>query len=132
MVAETYSHITNAHPSFIENLYTQYKNAPESIDASWVNFFRGFEYGENPNILSSTNGTNGVFLNGTNGNATAADIIPAKEIAVATLIDAYRHRGHLLSQTNPLKPRRDRKAHLNLSDFGLENDVDKVFAAIRP
>ncbi len=129
MVAETYSHITNAHPAFIENLYTQYKNAPESIDASWVNFFRGFEYGENPNILSSSNGTTGIDLKGTNGHAVAADVIPAKEIAVATLIDAYRHRGHLLSQTNPLKPRRDRKAHLNLSDFGLENDGDKVFAA---
>lgn len=124
MVAETYSHITNAHPSFIENLYEQYKNAPDSIDPSWVNFFRGFEYSEkSPELLAMSN-----ELHTVNGSLPFSQI-PQKEIAVAALIDGYRHRGHLLSQTNPLKPRRDRKAHLDLSDFGLQNDGETVFAA---
>ena len=124
MVAETYSYITNAHPSFIENLYEQYKNAPDSIDASWVNFFRGFEYNEkSPELLA----TSAAPLS-ENGVSLVAHI-PQKEIAVASLIDGYRHRGHLLSQTNPLKPRRDRKAHLDLSDFGLQNDGNTVFVA---
>ncbi len=125
MVAETYSHIANAHPSFIENLYTQFKTSPESVDASWANFFRGFEYNlvdTNQLTVDSSRPNNGQL-------STDNSQLFAKEIAVASLIDGYRHRGHLLSQTNPLKPRRDRKAHLNLSDFGLENDGDKVFAA---
>ncbi len=123
MVAETYSHITNAHPSFIENLYEQYKNAPDSIDASWVNFFRGFEYNQFSSLGAHQSD---------NFKTQSADLlahIPEKEIAVAALIDGYRHRGHLLSQTNPLKPRRDRKAHLDLSDFGLQNDGGTVFMA---
>lgn len=53
-----------------------------------------------------------------------------KEIKVRALIHAYRSRGHLRSKTNPVRERRDRKALLDLEDFGLEKaDLDTVFQA---
>ncbi len=46
------------------------------------------------------------------------------------LIHGYRDRGHTLSTTNPIKPRKDRKPHLDLSDYDLsEADLDSHFAA---
>ncbi|GAB3289726.1 2-oxoglutarate dehydrogenase E1 component [Hymenobacter humi] len=59
-----------------------------------------------------------------NGEAVAGD----KETAVRNLIHAYRSRGHLRAKTNPVRERKDRKARLDLADFGLgEGDMDTVF-----
>src|SRR5690606_33939860 len=49
---------------------------------------------------------------------------------VLALIEGYRSRGHLLSTTNPIRPRKDRKPHLDLADFGLsDGDLGVRFAA---
>ena len=121
-----FSFITNAHPSFIENMYEQYQANPESIDETWASFFKGFEYAS-----KSANGNGAAHVNGSvNGKATALVGSASKELNVASLIDAYRHRGHLLSTTNPIRERRDRKAQLALSDYGLsESDLNQKFAA---
>ncbi|WP_375418888.1 2-oxoglutarate dehydrogenase E1 component [uncultured Hymenobacter sp.] len=48
-----------------------------------------------------------------------------KEAAVRNLIHAFRSRGHLRASTNPVRERKDRKARLDLADFGLsEADLD--------
>ncbi|QNE41155.1 2-oxoglutarate dehydrogenase E1 component [Hymenobacter sp. NBH84] len=53
---------------------------------------------------------------------------PDKETAVRNLIYAYRSRGHLLAKTNPVRQRKDRKARLDLANFGLsEADLDTPF-----
>jgi 2-oxoglutarate dehydrogenase E1 component len=53
-----------------------------------------------------------------------------KEIKVRALIHAYRSRAHLRSKTNPVRERRDRKALLDLEDFGLDsNDLNTEFQA---
>ena len=58
------------------------------------------------------------------GEAMASD----KETAVRNLIHAYRSRGHLRANTNPVRERKDRKPRLDLPDFGLsEADMDTVF-----
>lgn len=94
------------------------------MDPSWQKFFEGFEFSQ------TVNGT------GTNGNLSAAKAdaptpsvsVIEKEIQVRNLIHAYRTRGHLKSKTNPVRPRRDRKALLELSDFDLtEADLDTAF-----
>jgi 2-oxoglutarate dehydrogenase E1 component len=55
-----------------------------------------------------------------------------KEFAVAALIEAYRSRGHLKANTNPVRKRKDRKPELELSDFGLEEkDLDLQFEAAK-
>src|SRR5690606_19310384 len=54
--------------------------------------------------------------------------VSADEFKVYNLINAYRAKGHLIANTNPLKKRKDRKADLELDNFGLsEKDLDKKF-----
>ncbi len=136
-MSKDFSFIANAHPSFIESLYKDYVHDPNSIDPSWAVFFKGFDYYADGNGNGTTNGNivSSIAQKTVNTDGTSRDnreglaSIPSKEIAVMMLIDGYRHRGHLLSTTNPLRPRKDRGAHLNLSDYGLEDsDLDKPFA----
>ncbi|MEO6905208.1 MAG: hypothetical protein ABI148_02520, partial [Ginsengibacter sp.] len=46
-----FSYITNSHPAYIENLYTDYKKNPESVDVDLRKFFEGFDF-----AISSQNG----------------------------------------------------------------------------
>ncbi|MGF1532925.1 MAG: 2-oxoglutarate dehydrogenase E1 component [Bernardetiaceae bacterium] len=110
----TYSYISNAEGQYIDNLYKDYQNDPASVDESWQRFFEGFDF------YQST---------ATNGNAPATDSpLTQKEIGVRRLISAYRLLGHLEAKTNPVRERKDRKARLELSNFGLsEDDLDTVF-----
>ena len=125
-MSKDFSFISNAHPSYIESLYKDYEKDPNSIDPSWSVFFTGFDYAGGTSTNGNGNGVAAMAVSGIQGVVG----IPEKEISVMMLIDGYRHRAHLLSTTNPLRPRKDRQAHLNMSDYGLdENDMDKVFSA---
>lgn len=116
-----FSFVANAHPSFIEAMYQQYQRNPENVEESWRSFFKGFDFalsenGHSPNGLSKS--TDPVALD--------------KEFRVLSLIIAFRNRGHLLSTTNPIRKRRDRRPHLNLEDFGLSDaDMDTRFIVSR-
>ena len=110
MKRNDYSHLTSSDSAYIDSLYQTYQNNPEELDDSWVQFFKGFEYKfeSGPSSLSS-------------------DTLQ-KEFNVYRLIQSYRARGHLLSDTNPIKPRKDRNARLNLSDYNLsEADLETEF-----
>ncbi|HEX4851278.1 MAG TPA: 2-oxoglutarate dehydrogenase E1 component, partial [Puia sp.] len=53
-----------------------------------------------------------------------------KELGAYRLILGYRNKGHLIAKTNPIRPRKDRGANLELSFFGFtEADMDKNFFA---
>lgn len=110
-----YSYVFNAHPTFIESMFKQYQADPTSVEDGWRTFFEGFE-----------------FANGSNGAVAAhGDVIPeeftAKEFGVLSIIHGFRSRGHLLATTNPIRERRDRLPHLDLSDYGLhESDLGKI------
>ena len=111
-----FSAVFNAHPQFIDALYQNWQADPTSVEADWQAFFKGFDF-----ALQSGNGLSA-------DSVASADI--RKELAVAAFILGFRTRGHLLSTTNPLKPRKDRQARLDLADYGLsEADLDKRFAA---
>lgn len=108
------SYVSNAHPTFIESLYRRYREDPESVEAGWRTFFEGFEFaggspeGALPRIPS--------------------DGISSREFGVMAIIHGFRDRGHLLSTTNPIRQRRDRKPHLHLEDYGLtQADLQQVF-----
>ena len=112
-----YSYVFNAHPSFIESLYSKYSQDPTTVEDGWRTFFQGFEFASNKN--GHSNGT----------TAVAAGQLE-KEFAVLSLIHGYRDRGHLLSDTNPIRQRRDRKPYLAIEDYGLSaSDTKSSFAA---
>ncbi len=112
------SFVTSSHPAYIENLYTDFKKDPESVDVDLRKFFEGFDF-----AISSQN-----------GHAKAGGEISTvgldKEFAVFQLINAYRKKGHLVAKTNPIRERKDRHANLDLSYFGLDdNDLQTQFVA---
>ena len=113
---DTFSYISNATPAYIENLYRDFVKDPSSVDQDWKKFFEGFdfavrEFGDQ-DISESTGG------------------ISPKEFQVLNMINAYRERGHLLSDTNPIRPRKDRKPNVDPEYFGLgEDDLQSEFYA---
>ena len=125
---DQYSYIANTDAAYVDQLYQSYKQDAQSVDESWQQFFKGFEFS-----LAYGEKTNGAKPNGTatNGAATAKPVDAnhaEKEVSVASLIKAYRSRGHLLAKTNPLKPRKDRQPRVDLPDYALSDaDLDTVF-----
>jgi 2-oxoglutarate dehydrogenase E1 component len=118
------SFIANADPAYIDALYEKYTANPNSVEEGWRTFFRGFEFGQ-------MNGNGHAVAPGTAETIDLGDD-PQKEFNVLALIRAYRNRGHLLSTTNPIRERRDRKPNLNLGDFGLSDaDRNRKFQAAR-
>lgn len=116
-----FSYITNSHPSYIESVYEDYRKDPDSIDQEFRNFFDGFDFAINNNLSANSK------------KATIVNTVPSdnmKELAVYQLIHAYRKKGHLVANTNPIRKRKDRKANLDLKYFGLtDDDLLKVFNA---
>ena len=120
---EDFQYITSAHPSYVENLYNDFKKDPSSVDADLKKFFEGFDFAFDQSTASSATPAS-------NGRATASNVNVEKELSVFRLIQAYRNRGHLIADTNPIRERKDRKANLDLAFFNLsESDLDTVFEA---
>ena len=126
-----FSHIANAHPSYIENLYQAFNNDPGSVDESWRDFFLGFNYASDQ-----------VGSNGSSGAAAGAENLPkrsdgsvdwehvAKELRVFALVKAYRTRGHMDASIDPINEFDDPDAILDLKDFDLSDaDLDTEFLA---
>jgi 2-oxoglutarate dehydrogenase E1 component len=116
-----FSYITNSHPAFIESLYQEFVKNPAGVDQDLRKFFEGFDFA----VASHAGGA-------VNGQPVAAPegVDWMKEIRVYRLILGYRNKGHLLAKTNPIRPRKDRGANLELSFFGLSDaDLDTVYQA---
>ena len=126
-----FQYITNSSPAYIEGLYQDFVKNPSSVDPEYQKFFEGFDFA----VTQAKNGSNG----SANGSAVAAKDISfktadgvdwKKELGAYRLILGYRNKGHLLAKTNPIRPRKDRGANLELSFFGFaEEDLDKNFFA---
>ncbi|MEQ1554047.1 MAG: 2-oxoglutarate dehydrogenase E1 component [Ferruginibacter sp.] len=124
-----FQYITNAHPSYIENLYNDFIANPQSVDVEMKKFFEGFDF-----AVSNAMVANGKTTAETNVVATGTSTISVgnldKEFAVYQLIQSYRKKGHLIANTNPLKKRKDRHAGLELSNFNLTDaDLNTEFEA---
>ncbi len=102
----------HSHPSYIESLYQDFQKDSTNVDPEWKKFFEGFDF-----ALAKAGSNN------THSVATVSNSQLENEFAVFQLIKNYRKRGHLVSDTNPIKQRKDRKARLALSDVGL-SDAD--------
>ncbi len=115
---DQHSYIGNMSPAAMEGLYRQFLDNPSSLDASWQQFFSGFEFAR--------------LQYGENGGASGA--IPEqvdKEFKVINLINnGYRAQGHLFTKTNPVRERRKYTPDLSIENFGLNtSDLETVFQA---
>lgn len=117
------SFITNAHPSFVENLYRDFISKPDSVDPEFRKFFEGFDYAVT-NAVGNGKSESGL------SSGFSSDVV--KELGAYRLVLGYRNKGHLIATTNPIRKRKDRGANLDLGFFGLsEADLDRSFHAGR-
>ena len=99
---DQFSYLSNGDVSAIDEMYKQYVNNPNSVDFGWKKFFEGFEF-------SKTNYED-------QGDIPETFL---KEFKVLNLIAGYRTRGHLFTETNPVRTRRQYHPGLNVETFGL-------------
>lgn len=119
-----FSYITQSHPAYIESLYNDFRQNPESVDPEFRKFFEGFDF-------ALSGGINGQATAGVSGTPVSFDGDQLlKEFAVYNLIQDYRKKAHLVAKTNPIRERKDRGANLDLKYFGLTDaDFQQNFAA---
>ena len=121
-----YSYISNAHPAYIDALYKNYQADTNSVDEGWRKFFEGFDFAFSK---SNQNGSAAQNTAGAGSLPDGAKQSLSLELNVYRLINDYRNKAHLLSDTNPIRPRRDRHPHLDLDDFGFTDaELEKRFA----
>jgi 2-oxoglutarate dehydrogenase E1 component len=126
---DKYSFLNAAHTAFFSELYEKYLVNPDSVEPSWRAFFQGFDFG-----MESAGGeldvTDERVTSMVNGNRVEMPESLQKEFQVIRLIDGYRSRGHLFTETNPVRDRRQYVPNLEIENFGLKQaDLETVFNA---
>ncbi len=110
---DTLSFLNSADPNAIEDIYRRFLADKNSVDESWKIFFQGFAFAKR--------------------NYEDSDGIPErvrKEFNVINLINGYRSRGHLFTDTNPVRSRRNYSPTLAIENFGLvQSDLKETFHA---
>ena len=110
---DKYSYLGNLELEVIDDLYRQYLDNPQNVEPGWQKFFEGFEFART------------VFKDAV---STAVDL--EKEFRVINLIEDYRMRGHLFTETNPVRSRRKYTPTLDIENYRLTtNDLETVFQA---
>ena len=111
---DPYSFLNTAHTAYFAELYDQYLINPEAIEPSWRAFFQGFEFGIDKVDKGEFHVPENIL----------------KEFKVVKLINGYRTRGHLFTNTNPVRQRRTYTPNLDLTNFELsEDDLFEEFDA---
>ena len=110
---DKFSFLGNLDPQAVQSLYQAYLTDPASVDPSWRDFFKGFDFAQ----TSYT-------------NTPAESVTFDKEYQVLRLIDDYRKRGHFFTETNPVRARRPYTPTLAIESYGLSPaDLSTVFNA---
>ena len=99
----------------VEELYQKYRQDPATIDPSWHHFFQGFDLARRDY-----------------SHPESESLTFDEEFKVINLINGYRKRGHLFTQTNPVRTRRKYFPTLDLENYGLsDSNLDTAYHAGR-
>ena len=141
---DKYSFLNAANTQFFADLYDQYLENPDSVEASWRAFFQGFDfaresYGDDFFQESVPQEVSTVTAPVASSVASTPQAAPVpvsgkieKELQVLNLIKAYQRQGHLLAQIDPLKERKAPQVSLSLEKFGFSQaDLSTVFDAAK-
>ncbi|MSR18322.1 MAG: 2-oxoglutarate dehydrogenase E1 component [Phycisphaerales bacterium] len=115
---------------YIDSLYSQWQSNPEAVAAEWHQFFKGFDLGMSRAEASLGSAPATEQASSTNNDAPAASPAPTAALIAAlrlqrsvdSLIEAYRLRGHLGAQLDPLGTERPFPSELALESFGLADE----------
>lgn len=112
---DPFTYLANSEIGSLDALYQQYLQNADSVNETWKAFFKGFDF-----ALKSYDEPGSKPLN----------VISDKEFSVINLITAYRQRGHLFTETNPVRKRRAYFPTLDIENFGLsKDDLETEFQA---
>lgn len=125
---DRFSFLNAAHSQLIEDLYQQYKKYPDSLEPSWKAFFQGFEFAQEDYGDQDSSSASVVQYAAQTENSKEISENVKKEFKVLNLIDAYRSRGHMFTNTNPIRERRHYEPTLDIENFGLtKEDLNQTF-----
>lgn len=123
---DRFSFLGGIHASFIDDLYEKYLKHPDGLEPSWRAFFQGFDFARESFGDEQIDFDGGVCI---------PPEVPEKiekEFRVLELINGYRSRGHLFTQTNPVRDRRKYEPTLDHKNFQLtDGDLDETFEAAK-
>lgn len=126
---------------FVEELYAQYQENPEKVDASWRSFFEQQRGLAAPAASYPKNGAAQVIppARGSDPERKTPVTASTQELTtkvitrarVVQLVNAYRVRGHLFAHVDPLGVAPSAPPELELANFELDqSDLDKQFPTV--
>ena len=135
-MAEADEPINGANLAFVEALYGQYLDDPSAVSEDWRAYFEGFEDPITTRDLGGPRQKPRSLFDGGGGGSPIAGVdaagfdLAARQDRVDQLVRAYRVRGHMIAQLDPLGLSREPHPELELAHYDLgESDLDTRFSA---
>ena len=133
--------LNSANAPYVAELYSKFRNDPESVDTTWKDFFNnlneddysvlkdfgGPEWKERPSSIIDKNYITKVIKSNANYNSEEFRVSTLDSIRALRLIRAFRINGHLIADLDPLKiSEREYPQELDYKSYGfIESDLEK-------
>ena len=133
--------LNSANAPYVAELYSKFRNDPESVDTTWKDFFNnlneddysvlkdfgGPEWKERPSSIIDKNYITKVIKSNANYNSEEFRISTLDSIRALRLIRAFRINGHLIADLDPLGiSEREYPQELDYKSYGFnELDLEK-------
>ncbi|MDC2992638.1 2-oxoglutarate dehydrogenase E1 component [Pelagibacteraceae bacterium] len=133
--------LNSANAPYVAELYSKFRNDPESVDATWKDFFNnlneddysvlkdfgGPEWKERPSSIIDKNYITKVIKSNVDYNSEEFRISTLDSIRALRLIRAFRINGHLIADLDPLGiSEREYPQELDYRSYGFnESDLEK-------
>ena len=133
--------LNSANAPYVAELYSKFRNDPESVDTTWKDFFNnlneddysvlkdfgGPEWKERPSSIIDKNYITKVIKSNANYNSEEFRILTLDSIRALRLIRAFRINGHLIADLDPLGiSEREYPQELDYRSYGFnESDLEK-------
>ena len=133
--------LNSANAPYVAELYSKFRNDPESVDITWKDFFNnlneddysvlkdfgGPEWKERPSSIIDKNYITKVIKSNANYNSEEFRVSTLDSIRALRLIRAFRINGHLIADLDPLGiSEREYPQELDYKSYGfIESDLEK-------
>ncbi len=133
--------LNSANAPYVAELYSKFRNDPESVDTTWKDFFNnlneddysvlkdfgGPEWKERPSSIIDKNYITKIVKSNSNYNSEEFRISTLDSIRALRLIRAFRINGHLIADLDPLGiSEREYPQELDYRSYGFdESDLEK-------